>query len=151
MSGGVIGVFTRHPTAANLLMVVMIVCGLFALSRLNIQFFPSFGIDWIEVSVEWSGASAEDVDANIVQAIEPEVRFLDGTLRRRFAGNGGVTGERRRKLARDCLRPQAGEFTSRVPVLTGGDVHLAGGRVEHDRRTAVGEVERETLHQYPAP
>lgn len=76
--GGPIGVFVRHPTAANLLMILMIVAGLFALTRLNTQFFPDFGIDWIQVSVEWPGASAEDVDANIVQAIEPEVRFLDG-------------------------------------------------------------------------
>ncbi|MFQ5958750.1 MAG: efflux RND transporter permease subunit, partial [Alphaproteobacteria bacterium] len=75
--GGPIGVFTRHPTAANLLMVLMILVGLVAASRLNTQFFPDFAIDIIQVSVEWSGASAEDVDANIVQAIEPEVRFLD--------------------------------------------------------------------------
>ena len=90
MNGGVIGVFTRHPTAANLLMVVMIVCGLFALSRLNIQFFPNFGIDWIEVSVEWSGASAEDIDANVVQAIEPEVRFLDGVEKVRSTSVEGI-------------------------------------------------------------
>ena len=79
--GGPIGVFARHPTAANLLMALMIVAGLFALSRLNTQFFPEVGIDWIQVRVEWPGASAEDVDANIVQAIEPQVRFLDGVKR----------------------------------------------------------------------
>ncbi|MCH9020030.1 MAG: efflux RND transporter permease subunit [Proteobacteria bacterium] len=73
-----IGIFTRHPTAANLLMVLMVIAGVFALTRLNTQFFPDFGIDWVQVSVEWPGASAEDVDENIVQAIEPEVRFLDG-------------------------------------------------------------------------
>jgi multidrug efflux pump subunit AcrB len=74
---GPIHLFARHPTAANLLMVLMIIVGLFALTRLNTQFFPSFGIDVIQVAIEWPGASAEDVDDNIVQAIEPEVRFLD--------------------------------------------------------------------------
>lgn len=78
---GLIGVFARHPTAANLLMILMIIGGLFSWSRLNTQFFPEFGLDWIQISVEWPGASAEDVDANIVQAIEPEVRFLDGVKR----------------------------------------------------------------------
>ncbi|MGB0681994.1 MAG: efflux RND transporter permease subunit [Magnetovibrionaceae bacterium] len=73
-----IGIFVRHPTAANLLMVAMIVAGLFALDRLTTQFFPNFGIDVIRISVEWRGASADDVDTNIIQAIEPEVRFLDG-------------------------------------------------------------------------
>jgi multidrug efflux pump subunit AcrB len=75
---GVIGIFARHPTAANLLMALMILGGLLAHNRLNTQFFPDFGIDWISVSVVWPGASAEDADAKIVQAIEPEVRFLDG-------------------------------------------------------------------------
>jgi multidrug efflux pump subunit AcrB len=76
--GDLVGLFARHRTAANLLMALMIISGLFALSRMNTQFFPDFGIDVVSTSVEWSGASAEDVDVNIVQAIEPEVRFLDG-------------------------------------------------------------------------
>lgn len=78
---GPVSLFVRHPTAANLLMVVMVVAGLFALRQTNTQFFPDFGIDWVSVSVEWPGASAEDIDDNIVQAIEPEVRFLDGVKR----------------------------------------------------------------------
>ncbi|MFQ5985342.1 MAG: efflux RND transporter permease subunit, partial [Alphaproteobacteria bacterium] len=73
-----IGLFARHPNAANLLMALMVVAGLFALTRLNTQFFPDFGIDVIAVRAEWPGASAEDVEANVVEAIEPEVRFLDG-------------------------------------------------------------------------
>ena len=89
MKRGLIGVFARHPTAANLLMVIMIISGLFALNRMNTQFFPDFGIDIVYVSVEWSGASAEDVDSNIVQAIEPEVRFLDGVKRVRSSSLEG--------------------------------------------------------------
>ena len=87
---GLTGVFARHPTAANLLMIFMVIGGLFAYSRLNTQFFPDFAIDWIQVSVEWSGASAEDVDANIVQAIEPEVRFIDGVKRVRSSSDEGT-------------------------------------------------------------
>ena len=75
---GIIPLFARHRTAANLLMVLMIVAGLFALLRMNTQFFPDFGIDIVSVSVTWPGASATDVNQNIIQAIEPEVRFLDG-------------------------------------------------------------------------
>ena len=72
-----IALFARHPTAANLLMAAMIVIGLLALGRMNKQFFPDFGIDTVLVTVAWPGAGAEDVDNAIVQAIEPEVRFLD--------------------------------------------------------------------------
>ena len=69
--------FVRHRNAANLLMVVMLVAGAAALSKLNTQFFPDFEIDIVLVTVEWRGASAEDVEQGIVAAVEPEVRFLD--------------------------------------------------------------------------
>lgn len=77
-SQGTLALFTNHPTAANLLMILMVLVGLASLTKLNRQFFPDFGIDVIQVSVAWPGASAEDVDSNLVAAIEPEVRFLDG-------------------------------------------------------------------------
>ena len=76
--GGLIRLFARHPTAGNLLMAIMLLAGLFALTKLNRQFFPDFGIEVIQVSIAWPGASAEDAEASIVEAIEPEVRFLDG-------------------------------------------------------------------------
>ena len=80
-SRGVIHFFASHRTAANLLMAVMIVVGFVSLLRMNTQFFPDFGLDFIRVSVAWPGASAEDIDSNIIQAIEPEVRFMDGVRR----------------------------------------------------------------------
>jgi len=76
--GGPIALFARHPTAANLLMTIMLLSGITSAFLINKQFFPDFGIDVVLVSVEWPGATAEDVDDNIVAAIEPEVRFLDG-------------------------------------------------------------------------
>ncbi len=69
--------FVRHRNAANLLMVVMLVLGAVSLSRLNTQFFPDFGIDMVSVTVAWPGASASDIEGNIVTAIEPEVRYLN--------------------------------------------------------------------------
>ncbi|MFQ5938872.1 MAG: efflux RND transporter permease subunit [Alphaproteobacteria bacterium] len=88
--GGPIGLFARHPTAANLLMALMILLGVGALTRLNTQFFPDFGIDVIAIEVEWPGASAEDVDTAIVDAIEPEVRFLDGIKHVRSISSEGL-------------------------------------------------------------
>ena len=74
---GFIGVFVRHPTAPNLLMAVMVLIGAFALARLNRQFFPTLDIPVITVTVLWPGASAEDAETNILDALEPELRFLD--------------------------------------------------------------------------
>ena len=75
---GIVRLFVRHPTASNLLMAIMILLGAFGLTKLNTQFFPTIEIPVITVSVSWPGASAEDVEKNIIDALEPEVRFLDG-------------------------------------------------------------------------
>lgn len=115
--GGIISLFVRHPTAANLLMIIMIVAGLFALRQTNTQFFPDFGIDWVSVKIEWPGASAEDIDDNIVQAVEPEVRFLDGVKRVRSTSVEGVA-------------------SISVEFLPGTDMQAALADVE----TAVGQV-----------
>ena len=58
--GGAIALFARHPTAANLLMVLMIVAGIAGIARLNTQFLPSFTVDWVIVNVPWPGATPED-------------------------------------------------------------------------------------------
>ncbi|MCY6382544.1 efflux RND transporter permease subunit [Hoeflea prorocentri] len=77
-SGGLVRTFIRHPNAANLLMMLMILLGVFAILKINTQFFPSVDRPAINVSVSWSGASAEDIEANLLAVIEPEVRFVDG-------------------------------------------------------------------------
>ena len=73
-----IRLFVRHRNAANLLMALIFVAGAYSLSKLNTQFFPDFGLDIVSIRVDWPGASTGDVEANIVEAIEPEIRFLDG-------------------------------------------------------------------------
>lgn len=75
---GLLGFFVTHRNAANLLMGMLLVAGFYALTQLNTQFFPKTEIPTISMSIIWPGASAEDVEGNIIDAIEPEVRFLDG-------------------------------------------------------------------------
>ncbi len=68
----------RHPVAANLIMLLMVVSGLWALQQLNTQFFPSFELDFVEVRVEWPGATAEDVADAITAPLQDELRDVDG-------------------------------------------------------------------------
>ena len=72
-----VSIFVRHSTAANLLMAIMVMMGLYAISKINVQFFPSVQVPVINVTVHWPGASAEDVEKNILDSLEPELRFLD--------------------------------------------------------------------------
>ncbi|WP_108662088.1 efflux RND transporter permease subunit [Acuticoccus kandeliae] len=75
---GFISLFVRHPTAANLLMIAMVAMGLIGALKLNVQFFPTIQVPVILVEVAWPGASAADVESRILDALEPELRFLDG-------------------------------------------------------------------------
>ena len=95
-TGGVVSLFARHPNAANLVMVLMVIFGVFSLGRINTQFFPTIETNAVNVTVSWSGASAEDVSANVLQIIEPEVRFVDGVEKMTSyarEGSGTVTLE----------------------------------------------------------
>lgn len=74
---GVISFFARHPVAGNLLMMLLLLFGVYGLTQLNRQVLPNFELDIINVGVQWPGSSPQDVEANIIQAIETEVRFLD--------------------------------------------------------------------------
>ena len=76
-SKGIISFFALHPVAGNLLMIIMVIFGLFGVSNLNRQIMPDFELEVIQINVEWPGASPQDVEENIIEAIEPEVRFLD--------------------------------------------------------------------------
>ncbi len=72
-----LGLFAHHKVAANLTMILMILAGIWALTKLNTQFFPTFALDIVSVRVVWSGASAEDVETAVVVPMEQELRTAD--------------------------------------------------------------------------
>ncbi|MDJ0826413.1 MAG: efflux RND transporter permease subunit [Rhodobacter sp.] len=76
--GGILSYFTRHRTAANLLLVILIAAGIAAFPRMRAQFFPDVIIENVTVSVAWDGAGAEDVDNGIVQVLEPVLLAVEG-------------------------------------------------------------------------
>lgn len=70
--------FARHPTAANLLMVVFVLLGLVALPDLRRESYPVFEPSQIRISASYPGADAEIVDETLVQTIEEAIAGLDG-------------------------------------------------------------------------
>ncbi|QPM90716.1 efflux RND transporter permease subunit [Pseudooceanicola algae] len=75
---GLLSYFTRHRTAANLLLVLMLGAGIAALPQMRAQYFPDVIVDDIRVTVNWDGAGAEDVDRAIVQLLEPALLTVEG-------------------------------------------------------------------------
>jgi multidrug efflux pump subunit AcrB len=78
---GLVALFARHRVAANLLMFLMILAGLWGLRKLNTQFFPDFDLDMVRITVIWPGASAEDVDDSLTVPIEDALRAVGGLER----------------------------------------------------------------------
>lgn len=74
---GIIGVFTRHKVAANLVMLLMILLGVVALFKMNVQFFPSFNLDYAQVRVIWPSANAQDVEVSVTNPIERVLRNVE--------------------------------------------------------------------------
>ncbi|MGB1212099.1 MAG: efflux RND transporter permease subunit [Pikeienuella sp.] len=74
----VFGYFVRHRTAANLILLLMLVGGLYAATQLRSQFFPDSVRESVSVNVAWPGAGPEDVDSAIVSVIEPRLLAVEG-------------------------------------------------------------------------
>lgn len=76
--GGAIARMLQHNVAANVLLLLAFLVGVAGISRMNVQFFPSFQLDIISVRVVWSGAAAEDVEIGITTPLEERLKTVDG-------------------------------------------------------------------------
>lgn len=93
---GLIELFVRHRNAANLLMILLVMFGVWGTMGLNRQLMPNTESDTISINVSWPGASAVDVEKNLLILIEPAVQFLDGVKSmsgRAREGSGSITLE----------------------------------------------------------
>jgi len=93
-AAGMFRYFTRHRTAANLILALMLVAGLVALPNMRSQFFPDVVSDDITVTVNWPGAGADDVDMAIVDLLEPvflQIDGVEGTTARASEGRATIT------------------------------------------------------------
>jgi multidrug efflux pump subunit AcrA (membrane-fusion protein) len=78
--------------AANLLMVMMLLSGVIALDKLNVQFFPNFELDQISVSTIWSGASSEDIESGLTIPLEQRLRSIDNLKEMTSTSATGTSG-----------------------------------------------------------
>lgn len=93
-----IGYFARHPTAANLMMLGILVLGLSALPSLQRETFPKLSLDKVQVSVIYKGATAEEVEDAICQRLEEAVsgiNDLEEITCEATEGRGALTAEMR--------------------------------------------------------
>lgn len=68
----------RNTIAANLLMAVLLVGGIWTAFNIQKEVFPQFQLDIVEISVGYPGAAPEEVEQGILRPIEEAVRGVDG-------------------------------------------------------------------------
>jgi len=69
--------FASHPTAANLLLIVLLAMGLFAAPSLKRETFPDYRPVEVSVDVVYRGASADDVEDSVCRRLYDAVKGVD--------------------------------------------------------------------------
>jgi multidrug efflux pump subunit AcrB len=68
--------FLHNPTAANLLVWVFLIGGVIAVFNMRQEVFPTAVLDTIEIRAEYRGATASEVEAQVVQPMEQSINTL---------------------------------------------------------------------------
>ncbi len=85
-----------HPVAANLMMLIFLLGGLFAFFKTTKEVFPAFAFDSVTVQMSYPGASPAEVEQGIVLSVEDAIRNIEGigeVLATAREGSGSVVAE----------------------------------------------------------
>jgi multidrug efflux pump subunit AcrB len=96
---GLMAWMARHPVAANLLMLFIVIAGATSALTMKQEVFPLIELDVLEVRVAYPGAAPDEVEEAIAQKIEEQLEGLDGIDRVTSVAAEGV-GVVRIELAR---------------------------------------------------
>ena len=75
---GPIAYMARNPVAANLLMVILLVGGLWTAYTMQKEVFPEFQLDIVEVNVTYPGSAPAEVEQGILRPVEEAIRGIEG-------------------------------------------------------------------------
>ncbi len=70
--------FIRNPVAANLLMALILFLGALSLSSMRIEGFPRVPPDSVQISFEYPGATADQVDRLVTAKVEQAMEGIEG-------------------------------------------------------------------------
>ena len=75
---GLIAWFASNPVAANLLMAIVIIYGLFSAFSIRQQTMPDFELNNIQITVPYRGAAPQEVEEGVIIKIEEAVQNVQG-------------------------------------------------------------------------
>lgn len=75
---GAISWMAQNSVAANLLMMILLLGGVFTAFQIQKEVFPQFQLDIVNVSVGYPGAAPSEVETGVLQPVEEAIRGLEG-------------------------------------------------------------------------
>lgn len=107
----------NNGPATNTLVVAVLIFGTVCATGMQREFWPYSNLDVIQVSVEYRGASPEEIEAGICQRIEESIRSIQGVRRVTSVsreGSGMVSVELNADVSEADVQEILGEVRSRV-------------------------------------
>lgn len=115
---GLIAWFASNHVAANLLMVVIIVFGVFSAFTIRKQTTPDFELNLIQIQVPYLGAAPQEVEEGVVIKIEEAIQDLDGIVKINSVAREGI-GTVTAEVAIDAsLTEVLSEIKTRVDAIS---------------------------------
>ena len=88
---GLTKVCLKNPAAVAVFLAVLVLLGVLSITRLPIQLFPNIERPQIGVFTSWRAASPREIESEITEPIERELRGIPGmTQMRSWSNQGGV-------------------------------------------------------------
>ncbi|CAM3758702.1 efflux RND transporter permease subunit [Vibrio aquimaris] len=75
---GLIAYFAHNPVAANLLMMFVLIVGTVSFLFIQRQMFPNLEVNYINVQVQYPGASPQEIEESILIKIEESLKNVSG-------------------------------------------------------------------------
>ena len=78
MIKNIIRALLKNPVLANILMLLILLCGVIASYTMVREVFPEFSLDTVSVSVAYPGADPEEIEEGICLKLEEALSGIEG-------------------------------------------------------------------------
>ncbi|MGI9590925.1 MAG: efflux RND transporter permease subunit, partial [Myxococcota bacterium] len=110
--------FAENHVAANLLMLLIIVAGIAAISRIQQKSFPDIDVEVVQVGVTYLGASPEEVEEGVCIRIEESIQSIDGIEKLTSTATEGACGVSAELVAGYPVDRAVSEIKNAVDAIT---------------------------------
>ena len=144
--------WVRNPVAANLLMLIIITAGWLGLRGIEKEAFPSVQPDIIQIEIIWPGASAKEVEQQVVQRVEESLKNVSNVYRVSSVSREGLGSLSVQTFPSVALNPFLNDVKNAVDSITAFPRDIENPRVrrlewrqEMIRVALAGEVGEKAL------